>query len=308
MSGMTEATAADIPTERTSVDDRLTVMLVLAGLFHLIVILGVTFAAPDTDLGPVPTLEVLIVSDALPESEVNDDPRYLSQRTQQGAGNLRDPGRTQLPTLANASADSQGEPAAADDAGLPQGPTGGAPQALTSSRDSGRTRFQADAQEPADAAEVAPRQQLAGADTILPASEDDPEMRIKGASSRELMLSPSTRESSATLYIDDWRRKVERVGTLNFPNQARRSSMSGNPVIEVALGSDGRLVDARVRRSSGYPELDQAAIEILRLAAPFEPFPQALSQRYDLLRFAYEWQFVGGQLAGSSVRLPAGTR
>jgi protein TonB len=84
--------------------------------------------------------------------------------------------------------------------------------------------------------------------------------------------------------------------------------MSGSPVVEVALASDGRLAEAKVRKSSGHPELDRAAIEILRLAAPFEPFSRELALRHEVLRFAYEWQFVGGELAGSSVQVPAGTR
>ena len=63
-----------------------------------------------------------------------------------------------------------------------------------------------------------------------------------------------------------------------------------------------------MRRTSGFPELDQAALEILRLAAPFEPFSRELADRHDSLRFAYEWQFEGGQLTGSSVRMPAGGR
>ena len=63
---------------------------------------------------------------------------------------------------------------------------------------------------------------------------------------------------------------------------------------------------AAVRRTSGHPELDQAAIEILKLATPFEAFPEELARRHEVLRFAYEWQFVAGRLAGSSVEMPAG--
>ena len=95
------------------------------------------------------------------------------------------------------------------------------------------------------------------------------------------------------------------MGTLNFPNEARRQGLSGNPVVEVLLASNGGLVRADVRRSSGHAELDRAAIEILKLATPFEAFPAELAARYEVLRFAYEWQFVAGRLAGSSVEVPA---
>ena len=67
----------------------------------------------------------------------------------------------------------------------------------------------------------------------------------------------------------------------------------------------------QIRKSSGIPELDQAALEILKLASPFDPFPAELAQEYRLLRFAYEWQFVGGRVergnrAEPSLRPPPG--
>lgn len=76
-------------------------------------------------------------------------------------------------------------------------------------------------------------------------------------------------------------------------------------MIEVVLASGGGLIRAGVQRTSGYAELDQAALEILKLAAPFEAFPAELASRHEVLRFAYEWQFVGGRLAGSTIGVPA---
>jgi protein TonB len=102
-------------------------------------------------------------------------------------------------------------------------------------------------------------------------------------------------------YLDGWKRRVERVGTINFPDAARRQGMSGNPILEVAIRADGRLEQVLVRRSSGHRELDNAAQRIVRLAAPFDPFPPAMRARYPELRFAYEWQFLNGQLGDGSV-------
>ena len=295
-----------ISTERISVDDRLTVTLLLTGLFHLIIILGISFSVlTRDDDGATPTLEVLLVSEALPESEKNDRARYLAQRTQQGAGNVMDTARSQLPTLSNSPLDRPGEFDGSSVADPFAGPSGGEPEQLVATTDARGSTYLAEAEMVAIDATETPRQLLAGAETTLPSSEDDPTLRLKGPQRRELMVSPSTRESAATLYIDAWRRRVERVGTLNFPNQARRSGLTGNPVIEVALSSDGQLADMKVRRSSGHADLDQAALQILRLSAPFEPFSRDLAARYDVLRFVYEWQFVGGELTGSSVRLPA---
>ena len=300
---------ADIATERTSVDDRLLVMVFLAGLFHLILILGISFSAPDLSRdGATSTLEVLLVSDALPESQRNDQARYLSQRTQQGAGNMQDSARSQMPTASNAPIDQPGDAQGLSAQEAQVGLAGGETDAIASLGSARRQTFAADADQPTEQSADSSRQLIAGADTNLPSSDDDPELRLKGPSQRELMVTPSTRAASVAVYLDAWKHKVERVGTLHFPNQARREGMSGNPVLEVALSSDGQLAEVRVRKSSGHAELDQAAIEILRLAAPFDAFSSEMAAQHDVLRFAYEWRFLGGELSGSDVRVPAGTR
>lgn len=301
-----QATANDpgFGAESTRPGDRVLTTVFLAGLFHLIVILGVSFSTPAArDRGDAPTLEVLLVSDALPESPTNEDARYLAQRTQQGAGNLREAGRSRVPTAASAPVDQAGE-LEGDPGARTEAPSGGE-SAVLASQGPGRLLYTADAEPDVSDATGVQRQLHAGAPGTLPSSTDDSELRLRGPSRRELMVTPSTRESGVAVYLDAWKRQVERVGTLNFPTAARRGGLSGSPLIEVALASDGRLAEARVRRSSGHAELDRAAIEVLQLAAPFDPFPRELAARHDALRFAYEWHFEGGQLTGSAVRVPA---
>ena len=149
-----------------------------------------------------------------------------------------------------------------------------------------------------------PLETFAGTSSPFAGSDTDAELQLKGAPRRELLVTPNTRLSEVALYLDAWKRRIEQVGTVNFPNAARRSKLSGNPVVEVVLASSGGLVRADVRRSSGYGELDRAAMDILKLATPFEAFPEELAAKYEVLRFSYEWRFVGGRLAGSSVEAP----
>ena len=92
--------------------DRLTVTLFLAGLFHLILILGISFAPPAADSGSVPTLEVLLVNNPLPDATRNDSANYLAERTQQGSGNSPD-GRTRLPTAGDGPDTLAGAPTGA---------------------------------------------------------------------------------------------------------------------------------------------------------------------------------------------------
>ncbi len=84
------------------------------------------------------------------------------------------------------------------------------------------------------------------------------------------------------------------LGAEDFPVTAQKAAHAGNPVLEVAIRADGTISDVVIRRSSGSKELDHAAIQILNRASPFNPFPTDLRQKYDELRFAYVWQFLGG--------------
>jgi TonB family protein len=86
-----------------------------------------------------------------------------------------------------------------------------------------------------------------------------------------------------------------------FSDVARRKKLSGTPVIEVTIGADGKLLQTVVRRSSGHAEIDEAAMRILKLAAPFDPFPGELAAKHDEIRIAYEWQFLGGAAQGGGV-------
>jgi protein TonB len=121
------------------------------------------------------------------------------------------------------------------------------------------------------------------------------------ADSDERIIASSAQRLVVRLF---WRGKVERIGTLNYPTAARRAGLVANPTLEVTIAADGRLAAATVRTSSGFPELDQAAIDILKLASPFDPFPSDLAARYATLRFAYEWQFVAGQVERGTVTAP----
>ena len=72
-------------------------------------------------------------------------------------------------------------------------------------------------------------------------------------------------------------------------------------MLEVAINSSGALEKAVVRQTSGDAQLDQASLNILKLASPFDPFPPELERQYHVLRFAYEWQFVGGRVRAGGV-------
>jgi protein TonB len=92
-------------------------------------------------------------------------------------------------------------------------------------------------------------------------------------------------------YIDDWRIKIERVGTLNYP-QAARGKLSGSLILSVRIRSDGSVERVEIDRSSGHPVLDEAARRIVRMAAPFAEFPDAIRRDWDILEITRTWTFT----------------
>jgi protein TonB len=265
-------------------NDRMMTTIFLAALLHLIVILGVTFSSQDNESEDeqAPGLEVILVNGEAPRAKQNRDARYLAQRNQQGSGNTLAAERALIPRSSPAPLD---RPGSVDGDGTTMhraGQDGGEDAALATLAES-------------------PLQLDQHPDLGMEANDDGIQLRLRGEARKQLWVSADTRESDVAVYLDSWRRKVERVGTLNFPSVARRQSLSGTPVVEVTIDADGRLEQAVIRSSSGHPELDDAALRILKLAAPFDPFPRALGEKHDQIRIAYEWQFLGGSSQGSSV-------
>lgn len=108
---------------------------------------------------------------------------------------------------------------------------------------------------------------------------------------RSAVLSANTVYGPEAAYLRAWVQKVERIGNLNFPDEARRKRLSGRLILEVKLDDQGRVVAMRVRQSSGEPVLDAAAQDIVRLASPFAPFPSELRMKYDQLTIVRTWVF-----------------
>jgi protein TonB len=94
--------------------------------------------------------------------------------------------------------------------------------------------------------------------------------------------------------MDSWRAKVERIGNLNYPEEAKRRNLTGNLVLDVAIRPDGKLDHINIIRSSRQKALDDAAIRIVRLAAPYAPFPKSFRDEVDILHITRTWKFEHG--------------
>ena len=112
-------------------------------------------------------------------------------------------------------------------------------------------------------------------------------------SERALRLPESPARPDFAYYLRAWRRDVERVGKLNYPAQARRRDITGSLRLLVVISADGTLVNVRILESSGHAVLDAAALRIVRLAAPFAPFPASIRALADTLEIERVWRFQG---------------
>ena len=96
------------------------------------------------------------------------------------------------------------------------------------------------------------------------------------------------------VYVDNWRLKIERIGNLNYPEEARKNKLYGSLQLTVGIKSNGEVESIEVNKSSRSKVLDQAAIRIVRLAAPFDRFPDNIRADTDILYITRTWTFTRG--------------
>jgi periplasmic protein TonB len=283
-------------------NDRMLTTCFLAALFHGIVILGVTFSAPGDKANgdDARALEVVLVNDQAPSVANNPNAQYLSERTQRGSGNTLKRERTLIPKSSLMPVERSGIPSG-DGLAVRQTGTVTGDEELIATQQPAQKIFYFASPTAASVPSQLPLLLEKRPDLAMTPNDDGVELRMRGEAMHQLWIAADTRESDVAVYLDSWRRKIERVGTMNFPDIARRRKLSGTPVLEVTIGSDGKLLQTVVRRTSGHPEIDEAAMRILKLAAPFDPFPGELSAKHDEIRIAYEWQFLGGASQGTGV-------
>jgi len=275
--------------------DRLSSTAFLAALFHGILILGITFGAATSPPDKLTSsMEVVLVTSDYEDREASESAVLLAQRNLAGVGNAAPdatvqtaPGMTLPASVLGPAQDGADRPARPGDP-LHARTT----QPVLLARDS--TSVAPDEGEPDRVNETQKSMLPSTSNAIEIVGRFDAATAIPDARPRELLISANTRESRIATYLSTWKTKVEQVGTLNFPDVASHPATARYPVLEVAINADGRLREVVIKSSSGQRELDQAAMEILRLAAPFEAFPEGLRADYDVLRFAYEWRFSEG--------------
>lgn len=297
---------ADLPAELTRIGarpaDRLGFTLFLAALLHVALIAGVGFGIqPPTQISK--TLEVTLAP--LKSQTAPKDADFLAQDNQQGSGTLDKkavPKTTEVAPFQDNKVNKvtppptpkpevkQAAPKAAVTTVAPK------PQKAPTQREKTKTEPQP---EPVKPAPTFDSSQLSDQISSLEAELAN-EQQLYAKRPRIYRLNAaSTMRDKGAWYKDEWRKKVERIGNLNYPDEARRQQIYGNLRLLVSINRDGSLYEVQVLESSGQPLLDQAAQRIVRLAAPFAPFTGDLND-IDRLEIIRTWKFARGDRLSSN--------
>jgi protein TonB len=259
--------------------DRFALTLFFALAIHAIIILGITFGLYDNPPpeNVLPTLDITVSNRKTPPPDEAD---YLAQTSQDGGGNVNEKVKPVLAVPEQAPAVR------------PQQPEAAPAQVLTA-----RTSDIQVHQEKTDTPE-SEQPDLTAAELIkrsmemVNLSEQLSEtMQAYAKRPKQIFVSARTQEFRYANYMSEWVKKVERVGNLNYPDEARRAGISGKLMMDVALNADGSVRDIKILRPSGYAVIDEAAIRIVNLAAPFAPFPPEILKNADILHITRTWEF-----------------
>ena len=271
--------------------DRFGMTFFLAVIFHGIVILGITFSiSPSADDDSSPALDIILVQTKAPDETEKAD--YLAQISQKGGGNAEQKARPKELFSANTLSD---DPGLSEQTNVRQIQKQKQNEQLALLRqtdsdynitsednplkaDDDITIINNDVTQDTQAAKLAP--------------EISDKVQEQASIERTKYLNSSTKAFGPAKYMREWIDRVERIGNLNYPDQARRDKLSGTLILDVAINANGKLIKIDLRQSSGHQILDDAAKRIVKLAAPYSTFPKELRQETDIIHITRSWEFL----------------
>lgn len=262
----------------------------MAVALHAAVLLGVGFAMDFKPLThPLETLDVVLVnwrSETAPE-----EADFLAQASQQGGGVSDEANRPSQENTGASPGPAEGEDPL-DQKAQTSSVADAAREQLVLNNPDAEVNQQITAIEqvetPFPSAATLMQESMSMA-KLQPGIQRDRESQSKLP--RRKWISANTREYEYAAYNQAWVAKVERVGNINYPEEVRRKKLVGDLMMTVGINQDGSVESISVLRSSGKLELDQAAIRIVRLAAPYSPLPDQIKAKVDVLHITRTWRF-----------------
>jgi protein TonB len=293
--------------------DRFAFTVCFAILLHAIIVLGVIFVPDDGYQPRFDTMDIILVQQS--DNEAPEDPTHLAQANNTGGGDtdeavtpttpLPPPFPDNVPEITTPPT-PQVEPSPAVEEIVEVNEEiqreKKQEEKLLAESDTADNQLFIDPTERQNeiTEEKAPRKTAAELLTnsfkiASLSAQIENKLEAKSKRPRRRFISASTKAYKYASYMEAWRAKVERVGNLNYPEQARKNKLSGNLILDVALNPDGSISEITIRRSSGHKVLDDAAIRIVELASPFSPFPDNISKETDILHITRTWQFLNNR-------------
>jgi len=265
-------------------------------IFLHAVVLSIHFKLPDIirDKYLAAPLEIVLVNSKTRAKPVKAD--VLAQANLDGGGNTDEKRRakTPLPVLKEAEPGADAKRAARRVQELEAQQL----QMVTQVQ-AAKSVTPAEQPKPASAAEAPPRQvsgqDLATSALAIARMEAQISRRLEEYNQRprKAFVGSRAQEYRFAQYVEDWRLKVERIGNLNYPDDAR-GRVYGSLVLSVSINADGKLDTVEVQRSSGHPVLDRAAERIVQMASPYASFPANIKRDTDILVITRTWTFAPG--------------
>lgn len=277
--------------------DRLSLTLLFATVLHAVLIFGVGFTDENSPGSALPALDVILVQSATLEAPDKAD--FLANAAQAGGGTSEEAKRpTQVFSSPIPKPDEGIAPMPVRAAAPEPKPAETAPTPVLTQDQSA---LQVSPVQPRDERRQRelPRGEVPierSMEMARLASELDRQAQAYAKRPKRKFISANTREYTYANYMAAWVARVERVGNLNYPDEARQRRLGGQVVITVGVRRDGSVESSRILRSSGTPLLDAAALRVVELAQPFPPLPRT-SDDIDILQVTRTWVFLpGGQL------------
>ncbi len=275
--------------------DRLGTTVTIAVAIHAIVILGISFTATFRDnVTQERPLEIIIANTR--SVEAPEDAENIAQFNQQASGQADTPGKPGSEMPSTRPTDDPGIAPIEQAQQLMEQKQEQAQKVLTSTDSPVAIKSEEDTQEDNTTKSKKEKQirehELKMAQ--LAAEIKEAEQRFAERPRVRFIDSLSAKGAAEALYVKDWVRRVESMGNLNYPATAREQNLQGRLTLSVRLDAKGHIVLVEVTHSSGSKALDDSAIQIVRLAAPYLPFNIAMKEKYDQIDITRTWIFRGG--------------
>ncbi|WP_281645297.1 TonB family protein [Parendozoicomonas sp. Alg238-R29] len=272
------------------------ISVLIAVVLHGFLIYGLSFALQEPE-PPARTLEITLAK--FPTTEAPKKADYLAQDNQQGSGSLDEKAKPSSDVKTPFQSDKPETVQLQQQTAQLQKTQDKKAERVTSVRSETKVQSQKVQEKPNPVpVEEPPRRQIDLSAEIASLEADF--FRKRQAYAKKPVVhrinSASTRKADV-FYQEAWRRKVMRIGQINYPVEARKQKIYGELRLAVQIRRDGSLKAIEVIRSSGYNVLDESAKNIVRMSSPFSPFPSEL-QEYDVIEIIRTWRFEPGNVFG----------